>query len=322
VTTATQISPAESLQPSVFAALQDEILEHEIRINPSRAWYPSSLGHPCDRFQVWRFNRHEEQQRHGPELQSIFNEGKAHQPLIYARLRELGFRIVEESDRPAQYRYGAALISGRPDGRIVEFRGHRFSPARSLEVKSMSDYQWRSTNTLEDLRTSASVWTRCYYGQGHVGAFLDNLDGGVFVLKNKQTGMLKTIPFDLDYAHAEALCQKADRLTPMVQQGVDPDPITYDAKICGGCGFRRLCYPPKDFGAGAKVLTDDLMIEDLARRHELRPAAEEFEQLDASIKDRLKVYGAGELTIAGDFLIEGKVNRAGVTSYSIRKVFQ
>jgi hypothetical protein len=329
VTTATETSsaarglaPVEAITPEGFEAVQTEILKSEIRINPSRAWYPSSIGHPCDRFLVWRFNRHEEQQRHSPELQSIFNEGRAHQALIYERLRAMGFRIVEESDRPAQYRVGGALISGRPDGRIIEFRGQRFYPALSLEAKTMSDYQWRAINTLEDLRTSPSVWTRCYYAQGHLGAFLDNLQGGVFVLKNKQTGMLKPIAFDLDYAFAEDLLRKAERLQPAVEQGVDPDPISYDPKICGSCGFRKICYPPRDFGEGAKVITDELLIEDIGRRHELKEDHDEFDELDASIKDRLKFLGIGEITLAGEFVIEGKKNKAGVVSYFIRKVGQ
>jgi hypothetical protein len=316
------IDPKDALTPEGFELLQADLLESEIRINPSRAWYPSAIGHPCDRLLVWRFNRHEEQRRHSPELQSIFNEGKAHQPLIYARLRELGFRIVEESDRPAQYRVGGALISGRPDGRIVEFRGQRYYPPLSLEVKSMSEYQWRATNTEYDLRTSKSVWTRCYHAQGHLGAFLDNLSGGVYVLKSKQTGMLKPIRFDLDFAFAEELLKKAERLQPMVEQGVDPDPISYDPKICGSCGFRPLCYPPRSFGEGAKVITDELLIEDLRRRQELREGHDEYDELDATIKDRLSLLGVGEITLAGEFLIEGKKNRANVVSYFIRKIGQ
>jgi len=95
-----------------------------------------------------------------------------------------------------------------------------------------------------------------------------------------------------------SLLKRAESLAPAVEQGVDPDPISYDPRICGSCGFRRVCYPPRDYGEGATVITDELMIEDIRRRHELEPAADEFDELDASIKDRLKLLGVGELTVA------------------------
>jgi hypothetical protein len=301
-----------------FDRVLHTVLDAEIEVFPARSFYPSSLGHPCDRNIVWRFNRWKEQDRHDPVLQSIFDQGNDYQPLIYQRLEEMGFEIVRESDRPTQYRTHGAVISGRPDGRIVSFRGYRYKPSLILEAKSMSGYQWDKTLTLEDLRHSSSHWTRSYYAQGQLYAFLENVPRGAFALYSKATGMMRLIPFELDYAFAESLLKRVEKLQPMIEQGVDPEPLPYDQSICGSCGFRRQCYPPKSFGEGASVITDPLLLEDLVERERLKDAAAEYKALDESIKDRLKMLGT-KWAIAGDFVIEGKPRKDGVVVYTIEK---
>jgi len=304
----TQVAPEDAVTREGFDQVLRETLESEIAIWPARSFYPSMLGHPCDRFIVWRFNRHGEQARYGHELQSIFDHGRDHQPLIYRRLEQMGFEVVRESDRPQQYRPRGPqgpVISGRPDGRLIGFRGTRYKPPRVLEAKSMSGYAWDQIDTAEDLRRSPSHWTRSYYAQGQTYCFLENTPLGVFVLISKQTGMLKLIPYELDYAFVEALLQRIEDLAPQIQHGVDPEPIPYDSSVCRGCGFLPICYPPRSFGEGASILEDPQLLEDLERRDQLIAGAKDFERLDKAIKDRLKHEGI-KFALAGPFVIEGK----------------
>src|SRR4030067_2916519 len=105
----------------------------------------------------------------------------------------------------------------------------------------MSGSEWDRVESVEDLRHAGSHWTRSYYAQGQLYCFLEDAPFGVFVLKSKQTGILKWIPYELDYAYAEGLLQRVERLQPLVDAGVDPDPIAYDHGVCGGGGFRWQC---------------------------------------------------------------------------------
>lgn len=303
------IDAGQAVTSDGFAELLRKALESEIEIWPMRSFYPSLLGHPCDRYLVWRATRYAEQARHSPELQSIFDHGRAHQPLIYHRLEQLGFELVRESDRPKQWRprgpYGP-VISGRPDGRIIAFCGTPYRPPRVLEAKSLSGYQWDRIETVDDLRHASSHWTRSYYAQGQLYCFLEDTPHGVFVLISKQTGMLKLIPFELDYAYVEELLQRTESLLPMIQQGVDPDPIPFDANVCGGCGFLKICYPPRSFGEGASVIEDPELVEQLERREQLRATAKEYEALDDAVKARLKRDGV-KFSLIGPFLVEGKI---------------
>lgn len=290
-----------------FAHRQRDVLEQKIKVFPARAFYPSSLGHPCDRFIVWNFIRWDTKAKHDAVLESIFAEGRFHQPDIYARLEAMGFELVRESDRPVQYQVGGGgVISGRSDGRVIGFRGIRYKPALVLEAKSMSDYQWGRTDTVEDLREAESPWTRSYYAQGQLYCFNDNLPRGVFVLKNKATGLLKLIPFELDYQYAEDLLKRVERLHPMIVATVDPDPIPYTRSVCGGCGFARRCYPARSYGEGASVLDDPGLEAALARREQLKPTSDEFAKLDRELKDRFKHEGI-KFTVVGDYVVEGKL---------------
>jgi hypothetical protein len=299
-------NPERVLTTAGFDEALRTVLESEISVYPARAFYPSSIGHPCDRALVWAFTRWQTKARHDAVLQAIFDEGRLHQPSIYARLEQMGFEVIRESDRPVQYRVGRAVISGRPDGRIVGFRGTKYRPPVILEAKSLSGYQWDQIRAARDLLASPSPWTKSYYAQGHMYALLENTPRILFALKNKQTGMLKAIPDELDYAYAEEILQRVERLHPMVEQGIDPEPIPFTLAVCGGCGWRGECYPARSFGDGASVLEDPALVELLERRETLALAAKEYGELDREVKERLKREGV-KFALAGPFILEGKV---------------
>jgi hypothetical protein len=264
---------------------------------------------------VWRATRSQSQELHGHVLQSIFDQGNELQPIIQRRLEALGFTVQGEGDRPRQYRIAGSVISGRPDGKLIAYKGQKYRPAPVAEFKSMSSWQFERTRTLDDLRKSPSHWTRNYYAQGMLYAYLEDLPAGVFVLMDKTIGMLRLLPFELDYAYVESLLQRVERLQPMVDQHVDPDPIPYDPSVCGGCGFKGQCYPPRDFGPGLRVIEEPTLLEDLEEIRGLEEAADRHAQLTKSVKERLKVLvGAeGEAVIGPWGATLRKVHKAAYT---------
>lgn len=303
-----------------FDRILRRVLEDKIRVYPARAWYPSSIGHPCDRFSVWRFTRSSEQGRHSAVLQSIFDQGNDCQPLIYAKLDAMNFKVIREYDRPIQYepRKGV-VISGRPDGKILGWQGTRYTPPYVLEAKSMSGYAFDSIHTVDDLRTHPSHYTRNYYTQGNLYAYLEDLPHGVFVLYSKATGMLKLMPFDLDYDHVEQALRRVERLQPMVRERKDPPPIPYDKGLCGGCAFGGLCYPARSFGEGVEVMENPELVAKLDRRASLAPSAKDYDWLDKEIKDSLKHQGI-RFVIVGPWVIEGRQASNGAITYSFERL--
>lgn len=305
------------LTPEGFDAAQREALEKQIQVYPARAWYPSSAGHPCDRYAVFRWTRWNEMKPHDAGTQAIFNEGNLHQPAIYAALEGIGFQLVRESDRPRQWKLkGGAVISGRIDGKLVGFRGEKFEAPRLLEIKTTQTYQFDKLNTYTDILTSAQHYVRGYAVQAQLYCLLEELAEGVLVFKNKQNGLLKLIPYSLDYAFAEGVVQRIERLNAMVQRKESPPPITYDDGVCGRCGFLGLCYPPKDYGAGLQLFDDSQLMEDLTALEELKKGAKEYDALDKSIKARLKRLGTFEAAMCGPYLIER--NEVSVKEYNVK----
>jgi hypothetical protein len=99
-----------------------------------------------------------------------------------------------------------------------------------------------------------------------------------------------------------------------VAQGVDPDPIPFDPIVCGGCAFEAQCYPPRDFGPGTQVLEDPALVEQLEVRERLKPASDEYQELDRTVKAILKRNGI-KMAIAGPFQIE--LTERGVKEYTV-----
>ncbi len=311
-TLAEQVVTTEGFETALI-----EQFEKEIEVFPARAWYPSQVGHPCDRFLVWRFTRWEEQKRHDARLECIFQEGRLHQPAVYERLEKMGFEIVREHDRPVQYALAnGAVISGRPDGKIRGFRGVRYNPPWVLEIKSTQDYQLQRLRTIDDVRTHSNFRMRGNFDQAQVYCLIDNLPHGILAFKGKGSGWPKILPFDLNFGYAEQILQRVETLQVMVNKKEDPPPIPYDPMICGGCPFEHLCYPPRDMGEGVHVLTDEGLLEDLDTRERTKAARDEYENADKAVKDRLKKLGV-KLAVAGSWAIEA-IERP-VASYVVKE---
>jgi len=296
------------LTPEGFEIAQKEWLESQIKIWPARAFYLFDAGHPCDRFKTWRWTMSEAQRPHDYVLQSIFGEGHLHQPDVYNKLDALGFDIVREGMRAKQWTLpGGAVISGRIDGWVRGYRRAKYDPPRLLEIKSSSPHVFASIDRIEDLRNAREHYIRAYYDQGQLGAILEETEHGVFVFKNKLTGMLKVVPFALDYAYAEAMVKRIERLNEIVKAKIDPPPITYDSGICGRCGFEFLCFPPRDAGEGFVRIEDPGLVDDVERRAALEPDKKEYDELDKSVKERLKkLVGPGQTGMLGEFTAEIK----------------
>lgn len=290
------------LQPEAFDAALKAQLESEITVYPARAWYPSQIGHPCDRFLVWSFTRWKDKARHDWVLQSIFGEGNMHQPAVYKRLEAMGFECIREGDRPVQHKLkGGAVISGRGDGAFRGYKGVRFEQPIGLEIKSMADHIWKRIDTLDDILNYSEHYIRGYYTQANTVAFLEERPATSLVLKSKSTGLLKIITWELDFENAEATLQRIEKLQPMVEGNVDPPPIMF-GKPCERCAFRLQCYPPRSMGEGVDIIEDTDLADDIEAREQLRASKSSYDALDKSIKKKLKALGVAQ-GICGNFLI-------------------
>ena len=145
---------------------------------------------------------------------------------------------------------------------------------------------------------------------------LQSVEDYWLLLKNKQSGKIKIIPFHMNdamYQAAEAMLKKAEQVNRLVQIGEMPsaDLKISDPDYCSECEFFDTCLPDLQFGPGATVLTAeeaDELEAMLNRREELKPDAKEFDDLDDEIKRRVKTLALAGVNqiVAGDWLIDVK----------------
>lgn len=293
-----------ALDPAQFQANLRASLESERRMIKPRSWWPSMLGHQCDRYLVWSFTRYDEGELHDYVLESIFNEGRLHQKSMYDRLEAMGYEIAREHHRSIEIPVAGTIIACKPDMWFLAFKGHRFDRKPPADGKSCQGHDFERIDTIEDVKESPRPWVRGYHTQLNLYLLADNEPLGFLVLKSKATGLLKLIPMELDYQAAEETLQRVERLQPMVMNRVDPDPIAYTEAVCSRCKFRGICYPPRSFGQGASLIFDTELADQIERRAELKPAASEYGALDKAIKAKLKREGVKQ-AICGDYLIQG-----------------
>lgn len=294
------------LTPDIFDAALKESFEKEIKIYPARSNWPSTAGHPCDRYLVWRRTRWQEQAVHDAGLQSIFDEGREHQQKVIDRLVKMGFEVTE-TDRPFEY----AGYSGKIDGKIKAFKGERYEKPIPIEIKTCSPWVFAKLKTEQDIIAAKEHYIRGYQHQMTLYLLMNDAEDGAYIFKNKLSGWLKFIPAKIDWTLADSLVLRSKAIDRMAADKTDPPPISYDDGICGRCGFLGLCYPPKDFGEGAELIVDQEFVDMLTRHQELKSAASEYEAIDKAVSARVKNH---PLILAGDYIIEGKeIPRKGFT---------
>jgi CRISPR/Cas system-associated exonuclease Cas4 (RecB family) len=278
---------------------------------PTRSNRASVMGHPCERWLVYKRVAWEREERPDPVLLSIFEEGGLHERDLERELKEAGFTIIEGQ---VAIEYPEVNISGRVDGGLVlaEAAG-RATVSIPIDYKSVSEHTFESIATAEDVRDHKYVYTRSWYTQMQLYCLLKNRDVGLIILKSKSTGLVKQVEVHLDYKYAEEILKKAERVNAHVKAGTLPDRIEYVEDICGRCSFFSVCLPDAAARAGIALLDNPEMLALIRRRVELKAAADEYARIDRQFKDAarqafddMEIDGRGELIVNAEFIVRRK----------------
>lgn len=283
----------------------------KIRLYPTHTNRASELGHPCERYLVFKRTRWQDATLHDVGLQFVFDEGNLQERAVIRDLEDAGWQIVEQQ---RDYEWKDFQITAHLDGKIA-LPDSELAP---MEVKSMSPFIWVKINTVADLLNAKYPHLRKYPAQLTLYNLLANAHRGFLILKNKSTGQLKEIEIGLDYEYAESLLQKAKRINAHVADKTVPDPISYDESICGRCPFLHICLP--DVKREALVLADDPELEaQLIRRAELDPMRRAYGELDEAVKEKF-LRANCEKALVGNFLLVKKDGQRNGKTFPIVKI--
>ena len=259
----------------------------------------SDLGHECLRYLVFMRTRWREKTLHGVRLQSIFDEGNIHEEAVLSDLRKAGIQIIEQQ---RAFEWKQYQITGHIDAKAI--MDGKVIP---LEIKSSSPFVWKAINTVDDLKHGKYHYLRKYPAQMTLYLLMDEKNMGMFIFKDKTTGLLKEIPMELDYELGEKLLQKAEAINQHVAEGTIPPCCEYDEQLCGECGFLHICLPEIKRDA-LEFRVDPEMEGKITKWFSLKDASAEYTSLDKHIKE---TFREKEKIVVGDYLITGKPLKNG-----------
>ena len=257
-----------------------EDVRSRIMVSPQRNHRASSFGYPCDRRLYHDIKDWQTKAPVDPQVQQFFDRGNDQEPVIERNLSRLGFRII----RSQVALYDEELRIGmRGDGDIVEDESGRTLIA---ELKSTDNSKLLGCRTVDDLRQDR--WGKRYHIQVTLYMRKTGICAAVLIMWDASRYRPVVIPIPYDPAFSELLADRARRLNGHLDRREPPDFIQ-DSRECRVCPhFGRACNPPISFGKGAQILTDEQLLAEIEERESLKDSGKRYNQLDGSIKARLK----------------------------------
>lgn len=260
-----------------------KVKDEKRKVFPCHTNRASEIGHDCLRFLVLNRTRWQDKQLHDVELQFIFDEGIVQERAVEDTLREAGFELSNQQRASFEHHQN---ISGHIDG----FLGHKVLIPDPIpyEIKGLSDWNWGSINSYEDMKNSKQWYIRKYPAQLQIYLYMNEKEIGIYILKNKGTGRLKFIPVTLDYEYVETLLQKAEKINAYVSSGEIPNETTSDIKVCESCAFNHICFKDREMSQTVAVLDNAVIAEKTALLMSKEATAKEYDDIKSDVSKSVK----------------------------------
>lgn len=252
--------------------------------------YASQIS-SCQLQMVWNITKWEQKELWDEHVQALLDAGKAREREIIRELLNLGIQVVEGQSKFEEKAIG---VVGRYEGKI-KLNEHKLL----FEIKATSPNVWQSIANADDLWRK--WWTRKYIYQMQLYLFGMNEEGMILILDDSR-GHWKLIPILTDYEIGEWVFKQCEEVKKHIETETEPEPIDYDADICGNCPFQSLCPVPISFGEGARPVPDDVA-EKLARYEKIKDMAQEAETLR---KELTRAFEGHEVLLAGNYTVSGR----------------
>lgn len=295
--------PAEQIQQQVDQ-LSAHIIINQIKEGKKKyiKTYPqhvpraSEIGHPCERYLVLSITNWADKKPHGPEVEFIFEGGRAVEELAIKDLEDAGFKVYRpEPDKAIME--SKPRITGHIDVRVDFGSGQ----VHTGEIKGLNVFDWEKLNTVQDFFDSKKPWIQKYPAQLMTYLYIKGEERGFFYLKSIPRFQPKLIWVDLDLEYMEHILQKTERIEKHVANGTMAEQID-DPEVCQHCAFLHICLP-EIRQKTLEFIDDDELLDKLQKRTELEDGYREYNHLDGDVKRA--IHGKEKLLI-GDYLITGK----------------
>jgi len=289
-----------------------------IKTFPCHVNRASSLGGACERELTYDRTAWELADMHDVDLQCIFDLGMVFESEVLKVLAESGIQVIEQQ---TTLEWREHQITGHVDAVFVVPPDTKGYPG---DVKSMSGHIWdgiffRGKGVYDWSEVAPKFetkpWLRKYRAQVTIYCLLKNIDLGMLLCINKDTGALAQVNIPLDYGYAESLIQRADRINKHVAEETLPNRIQWDEEVCGRCKYLSTCLPDR-VGKDPLVFLEDSSVEAmLEERAKLEDSGKEYKRIDERVKAWAKAREERQIAL-GTWLI----SKSGGPSRTVVKV--
>lgn len=282
-----------------IAEKYDNWLTSQRKIYPCHTNRASQIGHPCLRYLFYMRTSWQEQELPSISMIRIFEEGRNQERLIRQLLLQLGYHIEREQE---SFEWRKYQITGTIDGVIIH-NGKSYC----FEFKSLSDVNFKSINSIEDIKNSKKSYIRNYIAQIMTYLMLSEKEQGILLLKNKSTGELKEIVIDMDYDYMEEILKKVEKVNEAVAKNEPPE--RYETPDCMECPFLLKCQPTivntePEIGINNKL--DEIIDKIEMLKEQIEPIEKQIKEYDKLKKDLLLKTNK-DIIITNKYMIEKKV---------------
>jgi hypothetical protein len=300
------MSPTALLTPADIAgrihAAWAASLARQSRTAAPHAYVYASAWRTCERRMIYELTIPDQQPPFPPELLAKFRRGDDRERDLLIDLARVGretepeFKVIGQQERfTLKDHKGRVAIVGKVDARL-EIAGAK----PPLEVKAWSPMMTDRVERFSDLFDNP--WT--VSGAHQLLSYLYGAGEPYGFLLLDRSGLPKLLEVELEphLDRMEDFLARAERVLDHVAADTLPDFLD-DPASCRRCPwFGGICQPPLS-AAGATLLNDPDLEAALERREALKPAADEFDDIDERVKQQLRGVEQG---IAGRFAISGK----------------
>jgi hypothetical protein len=262
----------------------------------------------CDRRLVYDMIAPHEAQPWSRDTLANFNRGKDRGRELVIDLQRVGrhadpqFDVFGQEERfELKGHGGQTVIVGKTDASLrIELPEFGRITARA-EVKSWHPNLTMRIRTFRDLFDN--TFTRA--GAYQLLCYLYGSNEAIGLMVLDRPGLPLILPVTLyDHLHeVESFLGRAEAAVLHATEGTMPD-YHDDPAECKRCSFFGWCNPPIKY-AGAKVITDDEMLQMIAEHHELDPARKRYEAIHKFLSEQFKL-GQVEKAVAGEYMVTGK----------------
>lgn len=221
--------------------------------NHSQNNWASEIHHPCLKNLV--HCRIDWKQRQPMDINGRWRveEGNDIEWKVKKWLGNIGYELSESqryfsTDDVGMKKFKHLHISGKIDG-LNPLKKELPEPFMSLkevpaEIKSVNPNFWNSMQTIEDIKRHSKFWLNKIPSQLNTYLVFMGLPGGFIILATfgKRPRILPML-FDAELWEYDS--RRVEKVNKHVEAGTYPEPMPFDATICGMCDFNHLCAPLK-----------------------------------------------------------------------------